>query len=55
MAKGKPPQACRRTTAIRDEGYDPDDPDVVAALDRLRAYAEGARTFRFPERACDLP
>jgi hypothetical protein len=23
--------------AIRDEGYDPDDPDVVAALDRVRA------------------
>jgi hypothetical protein len=23
--------------AIRDEGYDPDDPAVVAALDRVRA------------------
>lgn len=23
--------------AIRNEGYDPDDPDVVAALDRVRA------------------
>jgi hypothetical protein len=23
--------------AIRDEGYDPDDPKVVAALDRVRA------------------
>jgi hypothetical protein len=23
--------------AIRDEGYDPDDPDVIAALDRVRA------------------
>jgi hypothetical protein len=23
--------------AIRDEGYDPDDPEVIAALDRARA------------------
>ena len=23
--------------AIRDEGYDPDDPKVIAALDRVRA------------------
>jgi hypothetical protein len=23
--------------AIRDEGYDPDDPTVIAALDRVRA------------------
>jgi hypothetical protein len=23
--------------AMLDEGYDPDDPDVVAALDRVRA------------------
>jgi len=26
--------------AIRDEGYDPDDPDVIAALDRVRAELE---------------
>ncbi len=32
--------------AIRDEGYDPDDPKVITALDRVRAeLAElGART-----------
>lgn len=29
--------------AIRDEGYDPDDPAVVAALDRVRAELASAR------------
>ena len=28
-------------TAIREEGYDPDDPKVVAALDRVRAEMRG--------------
>jgi hypothetical protein len=32
--------------AIRDEGYDPDDPEVVAALDRVRA--ELAAVLRNP-------
>jgi hypothetical protein len=27
--------------AIRDEGYDPDDPEVIAALDRMRAELRG--------------
>ena len=26
--------------AIREEGYDPDDPKVIAALDRVRAEIE---------------
>lgn len=34
--------------AIRDEGYDPDDPAVVAALDRVRA--ELAAMFPRPSR-----
>jgi hypothetical protein len=29
--------------AIRDEGYDPDDPAVVAALDRVRAELAAVR------------
>jgi hypothetical protein len=27
--------------AIREEGYDPDDPKVIAALDRVRAELAG--------------
>jgi hypothetical protein len=35
--------------AIRDEGYDPDDPTVVAALDRVRAE-RAAMGFKPPRK-----
>jgi hypothetical protein len=38
--------------AIRDEGYDPDDPEVVAALDRVRDELGG---FRFEHSLFALP